>query len=401
MLKMDSLSLQIEKSFENISDIQEEWDELVNKAGGSVYLSYDWCRVWWEYYGNGSTLRIFLFRNGDSLVGIVPICIERVWLGPIWLKIARIIGSNLPPKISDPPIDKTSIDSVYELLLAKLFGEDGCDVVSFGPLSGTNGHAEVLREVTFKQKNDISIVRDSTKMVHTMFYLPESYEEYLKSLSKSERTLCNRKMKKLENSYDIKIDVVSDSEHISEEFKKFEHMHGLQWQSEGKPGHFGAWPKAGEFNFALVKAQAERGRMRMIRLTTDGRVLLYQYVFALGDSYYWRLPSREIGPEVDQLSLGLVGMLVMIKTAIKEGIKCIEGGIGHYEYKIKLGATEYTARHILLAANKIGVYVRCHIFCFLADILDIFYNKIWISRVLPRIGRREKPFWNIWIRSRI
>ncbi len=396
---MAEITYTIEKSFESIEHKCEEWDRLIVETCSNIYMSFDWCRVWWDYYGEGCELRLFLFWDGDTLTGIVPMYIDRVWIGPVWLKAARLLGSNLPPKISDPPVNGDYAGKIFDKVLVSLIKDDGCDAVHFGPLSGEYDSDIMMRKISEKRSDMINAAIDIRDIPHTVFTIPDNYEDYLKSLSKSERTLCKRKFKKVEKSFTVETDVIDDDELLESEFINFKRMHAGQWKREGKPGHFGAWPKAEEFNLALVKTLGKLGRVRLIRLSADGHVILYQYAFALGGSYYWRLPAREIGNEYDQLSLGLVGMVVMIKAAINEGMDTIEGGLGHYEYKTKLGAREYMAHTVLFTANRIGVRFRCRIFGLMADMINIFYYKIWIARILPRIGQRKKPFWKTWIRS--
>ena len=76
-------------SFQESSIGREEWDRFVYEVGGDLYVTYDWCRIWWQHYGDLRQLRLYIFRRGGQLVGLAPMFIEEIRLGLIKLKIAK------------------------------------------------------------------------------------------------------------------------------------------------------------------------------------------------------------------------------------------------------------------------------------------------------------------------
>ena len=97
------LACRIETSFAGLDALRETWDEAVIRLGGSIYMSYDWCRIWWNIYGVGKALRLYWFEVGGSIVGLVPIYIQDLGWGPFALRVARLVGANIPPKVFEPP----------------------------------------------------------------------------------------------------------------------------------------------------------------------------------------------------------------------------------------------------------------------------------------------------------
>ena len=60
--------------------MEEEWDDLYRGAPLSTpFQSWAWLYSWWEFYGEGCQLRIVAVRDGDLLVGLVPLMLERRW----------------------------------------------------------------------------------------------------------------------------------------------------------------------------------------------------------------------------------------------------------------------------------------------------------------------------------
>ena len=154
------------------------------------------------------------------------------------------------------------------------------------------------------------------------------------------------------------------------------------------------------FHFELLQPQAQLGRLRLIRLLADKQVIAYQYLYAFGNCYHAFLTARVCGAEWDKYGLGRILYGKTVEHAIKEGFFRIDVG-EVYNYKVRLGGEVDNVRSILLATNRSGVRFRCRLYCLMVDILNLVYSKIWIARILPRIGQRKRPFWKTWIRSNL
>ena len=91
--------------------------------------------------------------------------------------------------------------------------------------------------------------------------------------------------------FQITQDVIKDETRARSEFEKFVQMHNAQWEAEGKLGHFNDWPLGVEFNTKILIEHAKRGKLRLLRLIADGKVISYQLCYVFGNRWYWRLPG--------------------------------------------------------------------------------------------------------------
>lgn len=395
-----SLSLEVNTDFESLASIREEWDCFVEEVGGNLYGTFDWCRIWWKYYGKGRRLRIFIVRDRGNLVALLPMFIDDIWFGPILFRVAKLVGSDLPPTLCWPAVLHSKSDEVFRLLLVRMTAPGDCDAVVFSPLSGICPLSESLLNCCTDTRQYF-VVSNAEGEKHSLFSLPDTYEIYLQSLNKKQRGNCRRERRLIEGTFDIQLDVIREFNEAEKEFGLFLDMHNIQWHSQGKRGHFGAWPKAESFNREMVQIQSKLGRLRLIRMSADGIPISYQYLFAFGNCYYWRLPARQIDEEWTRYSLGRIGLATLIETAISEGIKYIEAGIGQYEYKVQLGGEEYPTRSIIFLRNNTGARLRYRLFQFCANLLNILYHKIWYMRLSLRLPLKRGKVWQIWIRSRL
>ena len=390
---------QLENRFASLDSLREAWDQAATELGGSVYLSYDWTRTWWEFYGAGKELRLFLFWAGSRIVGVVPVYIDSLGWGPLRFRIARLVGANIPPKVFNPPVHADWANRIFEAILVQLFEQDGCDVLSFGPVSELQKSIGIL-EAFCRERSDLVGTFEVAESVHSVFWLPPNMEDYFVALSKNERK--NRRkyeLRLLKKEYDTQVEVLSDPAKATEEFEHFARQHAQQWRAEGKTGHFGAWPRALEFNRALVRAQGRLGRLRFIRILANDEVIANQYLFAFGDTYYWELPARAVGPQWERFSLGPTGIVTMIDAGIREGKVRLEGGLAHYEYKVRLGAKEYAVKTVRIAARRTGARWRVCVFGLLRSCVGLLYHKIWYRRIAPRLPSVFwRPQWMLWLR---
>jgi len=395
------LSYECSSSIVALAPLQPEWDRLVEALGAPVYHTYDWCRIWWDHYGAHRDARVFIFRQAETLVGIVPMCIERLRLGPISLRLARIIGADFTQAVCDLPFRTHHGACIFQELVRQLITHDGCDAILFSPLSGVSPRTALLRTLCQEPSPLVFLARDRVSTQFATIDLPDTADAYRRSLSKTQRYTLRKGWDLLTSDFAVSLDAVATPEDALTEFDEFVCMHNAQWHQQGKLGHFGDWPRSESFNRALVAAHAEMGRVRFFRLFSGNRVVARQYCFVLGNQCYWRLPARAIGPEWQQYGLGRLSVVKMLEQLVAEGVRAVEAGMGRYEYKRRLGARQHNARSILLVRNSRTARARTRLATAAAAMLDRVYYKLWYLRLAPHVPRRRRGLATTWIRSQL
>ena len=123
-------------SFEPLASMQPQWDAFVESVGGEIFMTYDWQRIWWKYYGSERQLKIFVFRNNGQLVGIIPMFFEKIRLGPVSIRCGKIVGSDFTLSTVTLPIRKELLSDVLEKFFTDIKTCCQWDVLHIGPLSG-------------------------------------------------------------------------------------------------------------------------------------------------------------------------------------------------------------------------------------------------------------------------
>ena len=395
------LTMSVATSFETLEGMRGQWDALVSRSSGDIYMTFDWCQTWWKHYGRARNLQVLLFRTGEELVGILPMFTETVRLWPAWLKVAKLVGSDFGLQICNPPVLKSFLQPVLSATVEHCLAHCGCDAAVFTPLSGIDPIVHAFRNSLERPTTPPFRVVERELACHAVFNLPETFDSYLRQVSKSQRSNFKRDSNLLAKSFRLTADAVADGNKVEAEFESFRQMHQDQWQADGMLGHFGDWPSSHEFNLDLISSPVMRQRVRFYRLLVDGSPVSFQYCFAFNGCLYWRLAARPPGEHWSRYGLGRMGLIKMIEAAIAAGLRTVEGGRGHYDYKVALGARECAMVSFLMIQQRWNIMARYHLFQLLSTILNVVYYKLLFRRIAPKLKILQRPLWPVWIRSRI
>lgn len=387
--------------FENLGLTAEMWDRHVLACHADLYVSYDWCRIWWRHFGKGRRLRLYVFREGGRLVGIAPMVVETVWLGAVRLTIAKRVGADSALTVFALPIEPCCARAVYSALFTDLIECERCDAIWLGYAPHDDPTSNGMRAACQDLATTLSVLRDTAVGVQTVFSLPTSFEAYLGGLDKRQRQNYGRQLKQLKQAYTVECDTVRSPIEAVGAFGAFVDLHDRQWRAEGKLGQFGDWPGAEAFNLDLVRELSRSGRLRVHRLTADGQLLAGQYAFVFGDTCYWRLTARATAVELHRYGLGVLGLVELIRTMMGDGVRRVEGGIGHYDYKLRFGAEEKAVHSCLLVSQRGSAPLRARLFLAASGLLHLCYYRVWFLKLAPRMPLLRRPLWRVWIRSRL
>ncbi len=395
-----SLSLRVFTSFEDARTIVPAWDRLIDRLDGSLYMTARWCEIWWRHYGTGRELRLIAVLAGEELVGILPFCIDRLWVPVGLTRVAKLVGADSTVSLVELPVELAFAEEAIKLGLQRLLAEDRVDMVHFGPCPSTTPQLAGVRAAAASMSGLVEVLRDRDAGSHTAFELPDGFDAYLAGLSKNQRSNYKRNVNKLSKAHRFEVDVISSPATLENEFESFIDMHQAQWQGVNKLGHFGDWPGSRAFAQDLVRELAGSDQVRLIRLIADDEVVSYYWCFVARGTYYWRLPARVFGAQWDQFSLGRLGLMKMMEVAAAEGATSIEAGTGRYEYKEKLNATTLPLRSIVVCRHGLAARTRARVALAYADLLHLAFYRVWFLRVAPRAGFLRTPLWRSWIRRR-
>ncbi|MEW2915563.1 GNAT family N-acetyltransferase [Ruegeria sp. ANG10] len=378
-----------------------EWDDLVTATGADIYFLSDWQAAWWDHYGKSfATSRrpvCFMLRDGTELIGALPFCIETICAGPVPVRIARLAGVDPNFAVMALPIVAGHEEAALRAAFTHLTQHLNCVTISLSPMSERSVPLKILRSMDVQ---DVSLLRDDSPRGHTLMVLPDSFDGFMKTLSKSRRREVRRDIKRLTEIAPLNNTSLTPDK-IDPMMDRFIALHTKQWQAAGKGGHFSDWSVAAGFYRNLLHRLAPKGQAMIDEQWQGDRLLSSQLRYTLGDKAYWWLNARETDPEFAKVGLGRVGLVERVERLIEDGIRLVEAGAGEYEYKLSYGGTLVPIHNIVLAANRPAARLRARVLLWWADALHLFYYRAWFLKIRPRLGLKPSKLWANWIRTRL
>ena len=387
-----SVHCQIETDFRTIEYLRKDWDQAALELGAPVCMTFDWLKTWWEQYGEGAVLRIFLFWSGPRLRCMLPVYLETFGVSRLQTVVARIVGANLPPRRFDPPVDSTCAQEVFAQVYHQLFAVDGCDLLSFGPVSEAwPAWPALFGAAVGANGRPLAAVSSRVTEVNVVFGL---FGDFAKKLTSGKTA--KHYLRELERRGGITTDVISAPEDLESCFEMFAKQHAEQWRLVGKGGHYAAWPRAHAFHRALIECQGRLGRVRFYRILAAGEMIACCYAYTWGTTLSWEMPSRIVGAEWDRVGLGKAAFIRMCQSALTTELSSVDAGLGNYAYKANLGGTMVPVRTARVVPCRWPGRVKCTLFLVVATIIKVIYHKIWYRRILHRlpewVGRSQSRF---------
>lgn len=398
----NGLSVEVFNSFEELASMQQEWDEFVESVGGEIFLTNDWCRIWWKYYGKNRKLRVFIFRSNNQLVGIIPLFLERIWLGPIFVRAVKIVGSDFTLAQFSLPIHNKYIKRVVQKFF-ELLPKDKWDILHIGPIAGLYKHYDALKNAYEGSFGYSYLVLNENKGVQTYFKLADTWDEYLAGLNRKERTKVRRHYRLAYKATGDKTASIvphcATEDNFEEIFTGFVQMHQEHWQKLNKLGHFRDWPFAQQFHRELAEAQLKRNRLCLMQITLGCWCLGYKYGYIFGDNYFDFLDARSDCTELVNVGLGRIIYSEMIKKAIQEKCRWIDSMRDRYKHKLEMGGELLPIRNLYVIPRKWPTMIRVYLFRLISRWLNFCYFRVWFLRIAPKLPLKRRALWKIWIQT--
>lgn len=386
-------------SFELLADLDQEWDAFVEKVGGEVFLSFDWQKLWWKYYGRNRELRIFVFRRNTEIVGVLPCFFESFRFGPFETRAVKLVGSDYSITSFTIPIQAEHLKEVISIAVMEMKKHWNFDLLLIGPVSGyaCEKHRSAFISA-FRSVDSFRLFYDSSQ-VQTYFTICDNLEKQISSLSKKEKKRMRRMYKQLTASGK---ETVSDSASRNDcliMFDKFVKMHQEHWNSSGKSGHFGAWPSAYQFHKELVESQSKRNRLRLLEIRINDRTVAYKYSYRFGIFYHAFLDSK-IPYDHKHISLYRLGFGELCKVASSENARYIDSLRGFYEHKMHMGGFTLPIYNFYLQERRISSSIKAFLLRAVSTLYDLLYYKILRVRILHKSRIGKHLLSEFWIRTK-
>lgn len=338
-------------------NLQEEWNTLLLESElESPFLTWEWMYYWWEEYSNqfkNSKLQILIFRvkRENKLIGILPLYYSENKKIYFNFKQMGFLGDSIE---SSDYLDLITIKTYWQYFIDNL-----------KKILISNFH--YVDFICFKSVLEDSLIynifRDNFNktfinkyQIFSLIKLPKTFNEYLKSLSKSTRENLKRKTKKLFKHDNIQFVSINETDKISESVENIFELHNLRARQKKISTRFTGTNRI-NFHKKMSKSLIKKGIVKFFFISTDEKNIAAQYAFDFKD----RIIFYNIGfdPLWSRFSPGLVIMGQTIKYAIDNKKKYCDLYRGMSNYKRSL-ANNFSYTYLIIYPHSyIGfIYIK-------------------------------------------
>ena len=321
-----------------------EWDELLARAVvPSIFLTHRWQRTWWDHLGNGDLRLIAIRDDAARLTGIAPL------FGPRNDgRALSFVGCVDVSDYLDVIVDYSVADEVYRALWDLLTGPDApaWDVLN---LCNIPDRSPTCARLTGLAQSAGCATRVTVDDVCPVITLPGSWEQYLSTLDKKQRHEIRRKLRRAQESAQVRWYVVERAAGLEGDIESFIEMHQ---KSTAEKEDFWDEPMKGFFR-AMAMEFARTGWLKLYFIEFDGeRAATFMCFDYLNEIMIYNSgydPAR-----FAHLSPGIVLNTYLIEHAIQLGRARLDFLRGDEEYKFRFGAMPEPVHRLRIERPLVG-----------------------------------------------
>lgn len=309
------------------------WTDLFRSCPTATpFQSPAWQTAWWEQLAGRRQPLTVLGYEGDDLIGVLPLSMTP---GP-W-RAVRAAGSGVSDYLGSLVLPQFE-DAFAEELAAVLPKILGIDLIDLHQLR--EGHPLL---------NAFGGGRKYEQAKCCVLSLPDSYEEYLGSLSKSLRYDARSVDRGEYKTGEAKIELTQGAEDIQKGLDTFFELHHRRWKKRGLPGAF-AMRRTRDFHRRFAQLAENESMIRLSLLKLHNKPVGAIYALRAGQSYYFY--QSGFLPEFKSLCPGTVLVAHTIRLAIDEGASTFDFLRGDEPYKHRWKPQRVLTNYRLLIPSR-------------------------------------------------
>lgn len=319
-----SIATSLSVTSERLDLLSPEWEELLMRSGVRwPFLQPSWLRVWASTQPVHGELELLAVRDGGRLVGILPL----IRLGADFMLAGDSDICDYMDLIAEPG----SYEAVLEAAVTHLH-QDSWDRLRFWGLREDSPALGALPDLA--ERFGFDYLREE-EAVCPRVSLPETWDDYLLTLSKKDRHELRRKIRRMsEAGEEVRDYALSDPADILTALPDFFRLHRESRQDKAE---FMS-PAMEHFFVEMTSALSQDDLIRLFFLEIDGKRVASVLTFNCADELW--LYNSGFDPSFASASVGLVSKALVLRQAIADGKRCYDFLRGAEPYKYDLGGRD-------------------------------------------------------------
>lgn len=331
-----SWTAEVITSLEKLKPYVSQWNELLAASGANtIFLTWEWISTWCKTVYPDARVFVVAVRDDEGrLVALAPFYRSdlRV-LGVVKYDCLRVLGdchsgSDYPDVIVRRGHEEQAMMCLVEELLRH---SSAWQCIWIQGVAGWTsacvqfkGLAERFGLHVHHREREFCAVQ-----------LPDTYDAYLKGLSRNRREQARRKTRRFKEAHDVAFVWCERAEELPKFLSSLFTLHRKRWESVGQSGSFVRRPTMRLFYEAFAPIALDRGWLRLYAMKVDGVIAAVQYGYAYDGVFYQIQEGFDIG-QFD--GIGNILRYTVIQACIEEGLRQYDFLAGFSDHKSRFGA---------------------------------------------------------------
>jgi CelD/BcsL family acetyltransferase involved in cellulose biosynthesis len=299
----------------SLADARPAWTALA-EAGGNPFATWEWASAWWDAWGAGRRLLLYVARRDDGEpAAILPLYLsaER----PV--RLVRFIGHGPADQLGPvcAPRDRREVAAALRRLARERLGLR--TLLLAERLPGSDGWAGLLRAPVLRRERS-----------PVLEIAGHGWDAWLANRSANFRQQVRRRERKLVREHGLRFELVTDPAQLQPALGRLITLHDARWQ--GASNAFDS-RRAG-FHHAFAELALARGWLRLWLAHLDDEPVAAWLGFRFAGSDWYYQAGRS--PAWESSGVGSVLLLHTIRDAFEAGMREYRFGLGDEPYKARL-----------------------------------------------------------------
>ena len=375
--------------------IVSAWKELIQSSTNPQPMNDPtWLLLWWRHYGARVDLAVGLLYEGDTLVGLAPMCLRNyVYRFSLVFRRLQFMGLDANERdgvfseymgfVARAGYEATVAREFVDLMAERRFG--AWHELVLGAIDA-DSQVMVLAQAHLAERG--LSCKPTRSMTGYYIKLPSTWDGYLRSLSSSRRY-------RIRNSISNFVEWAGDKGwalHHATSPQSFKYgyetliaLHQARWGSDGGSGVFSS-PRFAAFHSDYIAAQAQSQNVDLAWLTVGNEPIAAVYMIRNGKKVLAYQYGRVMNTPT-KVRVGITINALVIKEAIERGDEEFDFLGGESRYKVDFATDQRPIVTLRAARSCAREFLRIG----LVNARDSLVSAVGASKVLSRRMLAARP----------
>jgi CelD/BcsL family acetyltransferase involved in cellulose biosynthesis len=325
------------------TELRSAWDLLLQSSeAASPFLTWEWLHPWWRHLSGPSRLRMLTADAGNRLIAVAPF---RLTTGVARMRCLDLLGTgeagaDYLDVITRSGFEDEGLDAIERFVVAQNMALRLTHLSSSAAAVSLANRLERRRWIQVTTPGGICP------------YIPlagHTWDSYLATLGASHRANVRRRLRALEQKFDVRFEQVSADHDRREALERLTQYHERRFAERGSAFRTASMRA---FHDDATRHFLDRGWLRMFVLRVNDAPAAVMYGFLYNRTFYFY--QHGFDDSYQQHSIGLVLMALSIRTAIEEGAAEFDMLWGTEPYKFLWASHVRELRNLHLFPPHLG-----------------------------------------------